>query len=118
MNSPLVRILHMELQTYEQKNYQIIEMMGRLDSEGATDLERFLAELGNPHHAILDFTEVDFVNSTGLRVVAKMLKACQQQSGKLILVGLNANLERVFATVGLLDLFETFGTVQAALDGR
>lgn len=101
-----------------QNDVTILTLTGRLDTEGALALEERLGTIHDMgvRRAILDMAGVTFVNSTGLRVIARFLKMCQDQNCSMKLVGLTENVERAFDLVGLLSLFQTHSTLQSAIE--
>ena len=96
----------------------ILHLQGRLDALSAKTLEQTLSPLlatGTPV-LLLSLTELDFVSSSGLRILLTTAKRINLQRGKLALSGLNANVYSVFEIAGFLQLFSTFDTVEQAVE--
>ena len=63
-------------------------------------------EAYTPDLCILDFTEVSFVDSSGIAVVINALRAMTQIEGKLLLSGIGNQPMRVFRASGIDKLVE------------
>jgi len=104
------------------RNYQgdvlILELSGRLDTFGAMELETRLQEACDEGRGpvVLDMSDVAYVNSTGLRVLARFLKISRERNCDLRLVGLTPNVEKAIGLVGLANFFQPYASLQAALN--
>ena len=96
----------------------ILELSGRLDTFGAIEFESRLQEACDEgsHTVVVDMSDVHYVNSTGLRVLAQFLKLSSERNCDLRLVGLSANVEKAIGLVGLQNFFRPYVSVQAALN--
>lgn len=65
---------------------------------------------------IIDLTDLTYCDSTGLTVLVAAYNRAQQAGTPLVLVGLNADLTRVFRIVGLDQLFSFQPTLEDAVD--
>lgn len=95
----------------------ILELEGRLDGEGASELEKQLQAACDqaPRGVVLEMSLVDYVNSSGLRVIARFLKLSQETGCQLRVIGLTANVQRALQIVGLDSFIPTYETLEAAL---
>ena len=77
---------------------------GRLDTQTAPEFE---SELDNALSGIkeltIDFTNLEYVSSAGLRVILKAQKAMNAQ-GSMKLTGVNDSIMEVFDITGFLDI--------------
>jgi anti-anti-sigma factor len=76
----------------------------------------------NAQHAVLDFSGVTYMASTGFRPLLSLNRVVRQREGRLILCGLNPDVAEVFAVTRLIDTsgatkatFETFADVPTAV---
>jgi stage II sporulation protein AA (anti-sigma F factor antagonist) len=85
----------------------IVKLRGRFDSSAAPSAEAGLAAVldGEPRHLAIDFTELDYISSAGLRVLLILAKKVQQMQGKVALFGLLDNVREVFAVSGFDRIF-------------
>ena len=78
--------------------------------------ERVLARLsGGNRDFVIDFTEADYIDSSGLGVLVSLSKHIRDAGGRLTLAGLNEDLQRLFALTRLDSLFEIAETRADAL---
>ena len=88
----------------KQKNTMLISISGRIDSSTAPILEQ---ELKLSYHKcknlILDFEEVDYISSAGLRVLLSAQKRMNKQ-GRMYLTGVNDAIMEVFEVTGFADI--------------
>ena len=77
---------------------------GRLDTQTAPELENELdSVLAGLKELTLDFTNLEYVSSAGLRVILKAQKAMNIQ-GSMKLTGVNDCIMEVFDITGFLDI--------------
>lgn len=115
----LARSFSMDYQQEEKNGYKILKCQGRLDSSSAPTFESDLAGFIESGHdqLILDFTNLDYIASAGLRVVlatAKRLKA--KETGKFGLCGLNENVTEVFEVSGFTSILKIFKDQKTAIE--
>ena len=63
-------------------------------------------EAYTPDVCILDFTEVSFIDSSGIAVVINALRAMTQIEGKLMLMGISSQPMKVFRASGIDKLVD------------
>lgn len=104
--------------TEQTKNDVVIFVIeGRIDSEGAVDLDLALQEAvsSEKYKLILDMTNVRYINSAGLRTLADVLTRTQENSGDLKLVALTPKVRRVLQIVGFDNFFSIYDELDAAV---
>lgn len=108
----------MNITTHEQNGITVVALDGRVDSEGAVDLELALQTALNEGQfkMILDMSGVRYLNSAGLRTLADVLTQCREQNGDLKLVALSPKVERVFQIIGFDKFFSIYADVDSAVD--
>lgn len=95
----------------------VIRLNGRLDAYTSLDLENAINETienGN-RKIIINFKEIDYISSSGLRVILATLKQMNKQDGKLKLACLRTIVKEVFDIAGFTQLFEIYDTEDEAL---
>ena len=107
----------MYITKHEKHQTIILELDGRLDNMGAITLEEALLGVYDINKSIivLDMSHVDYVNSSGLRVIARFLKLSQENHRELRLFGAMPNITRALEIVGLDSFFPKYDSLQAAL---
>ena len=63
-------------------------------------------EAYTPETCVLDFTEVSFIDSSGIAVVINALRGMRQIDGRLMLMGIGNQPMRVFRASGIDKLVE------------
>lgn len=104
----------MGLEVGELKNDGIItfELKGRLDSNTSNDFEeRLLGSIQNgENRIILDFGNLEYISSAGLRVLLKAARELKGGDGQLLLCSLKDYIREVFdlsGFVAFLPIYET-----------
>jgi anti-anti-sigma factor len=79
---------------------------GELDLASAKAVEEGLlaAEQGPPARVIVDLTKLDFIDSTGLRLLLQADARAREQGYELVLWPGKATVQRVFEITGALDV--------------
>lgn len=82
----------------------VAEVKGRLDTATAPDFEKELKEsLDSVTELILDFSELEYVSSAGLRVILSMQKIMSKQ-GSMVIRGVNDVVMEIFEVTGFADI--------------
>jgi anti-sigma B factor antagonist len=107
----------MNITEREQNGVTIFTLEGRVDSEGAVDLDLALqtASSEGKNRMILDMCQVRYINSAGLRTLADILTQNKASDGDLKLVELNPKVMRVFQIIGFDKFFSIYDTAEQAL---
>lgn len=107
--------LHIELEEIEQ--IVILRIEGRLDASTSPMLERKLNSLVDEQHIklALDFAEVDYLSSAGMRVLLSSSKKLYNKQGALVLFSVNSDVEEVLKMAGFDRILSIFPTEKEAL---
>lgn len=109
----------MELVEKTSGDVIILELNGRLDSNTSKLLEDKVMEvLGQGKRKLLmDFADVDYINSTGLRVLLLALQQLKKNQGKLVLCSIKDYMKEVFEISGYTEIFPIFSDQSEGLKG-
>jgi anti-sigma B factor antagonist len=107
----------MEIAQAEQDGVVVLELKGRLDTLSSSELEKKLSDLiaQKEHKFVLDFSQLDFISSSGLRVLLAAGKQLKSVSGKMVLCALKEHVKEVFDVAGFTMLFSIFPSKEIAL---
>ncbi len=107
----------MEIIQEKKDNFVILKLEGRLDTNTASVLEEKLMGLINNDEIklIVDFTQLDFISSSGLRVLLMAGKKIKTVNGKLALCALQDHVKEVFDVAGFTMLFAIFSSQDEAV---
>ena len=82
----------------------ILKVIGRLDTSTAPQLEAEMNDsLDSAKDLILDFSELEYISSAGLRFILKAQKIMNKQ-GTMKLTGVNDTVMEVFDITGFSDI--------------
>lgn len=85
-----------------------VAISGQIDTNTAPDLEKFVTnELSRANDVTLDFANVDYVSSAGLRVLLSLHKKQLERKAKFVLINVNSDVEAILEMTG----FTTFLTI-------
>lgn len=95
----------------------ILAARGRVDSSNAGLFEEQLvaAQSRGPSVLIIDFTEIEYMSSAGLRVLLMTAKKTKAAGSRLILCGLSDHIREVFDVSGFSVIFTICDTREDAL---
>lgn len=101
------------------QEYQLIVLQpqGRLDLQGGKALEKHLVSLIPQRHdlCVIDLTQVDFMDSSGLVTLVTGLKAARESGCRLVLCNVQASIRLIFELTRLDSAFEIFENYDAVL---
>ena len=108
----------MEITITPYKHCDLVKVKGRVDSATAPQLLEALnakVESGR-YKIILDFSELDFISSAGLRVMISIQKICKRYNrGEVVLASVPANIYSALDLAGFTTFFKIFNDVLAAV---
>ncbi len=85
-------------------NELTVNLSGRLDTTTAPNLEAELkTTLSGVNSLIMDFTELEYISSAGLRVLLSAQKVMNKQ-GKMVIRCVNETILEVFEVTGFVDI--------------
>ncbi len=96
--------------TSAANNGKRISITGSLDSNTAPELQQSIdSEINDSVSTIIiDFKDLDFLSSAGLRVIFKTRKLMEGNGGKFLIVNLQAQIKKVFEIIKALDGMNVF----------
>jgi anti-sigma B factor antagonist len=108
----------MDILEKKSNDIQIITLGGRMDAYSSNDVERQLNSLieANQVKIILNLTGLEYISSSGLRVLLAALKKSRKASGDIRLAGMRPYVKEVFDIAGFTQLFKIFDQEEAAID--
>lgn len=106
----------MQIDRFVEKDVVITTVKGRLDSSTSPKLDAFLATLPEGGSAVLlDFAELTYISSAGLRVVLKAAKLAKGAGVPLAVCGLIPPVHEVFDISGFSTLIPIHPSRDTAL---
>ena len=108
------RYEHMEIKEMSHDDWKVLALTDRLDTQTAPELETKGLSLleGNPKIA-LDFAELQYISSAGLRVLLLLAKKAKAAGGSVVLTGVDGMVKEVIEESGIDAFFTIYGTVES-----
>lgn len=102
----------------EQKDgVSVLNIKGRVDASVSAQIhEKIMDEIESGcSKMVIDFSDVNYISSAGLRVMIYASKALTKKSGAFSICALNKNIEKIFEVSGLSTLFSIHETLDSSL---
>ena len=95
----------------------IIDMHGELDGFAEEGLNTAYAEAmsSEPKAVLLNFSDVDYINSTGIALIVGLLAQARKSHRRLLTCGLSEHYQEIFRITRLADFMSMFPDESAAL---
>lgn len=105
----------------ESKQPIILQPQARLDSIGGKALQKQIADIAAEEHDIwvIDMTEVDFIDSSGLFALVSGLKLAREKKCRLAICNVKATVKLIFEITQLdrvFEIFDSYDTLIKTLD--
>ncbi len=107
----------MDIREDKRRGVNIIGPSGRLDAVASPAFEETLMRLldQGERRLVIDFSDLTYVSSAGLRVLVSVAKNLQKAEGKLALAALNEHIREVFKIAGFTSVFSIYPTCDEAV---
>lgn len=102
------------------QNCLVIYVTDDLDHHAVKQLREYsdrLIDAGNIKHIIFDFTEVGFMDSSGIGLIMGRYKKVMFLGGRAAVTNVGEVVNRIFSLSGLYQIIERYDTVPEALEG-
>jgi anti-sigma B factor antagonist len=95
----------------------VIAVRGEIDLFTAPELKQKLGEAmeAGRNQIVVDLSETTFLDSTALGVLIGAVKRLRSDSGRLVLVNVDANIAKTFEITGLDQIFTILPTREEAI---
>jgi len=95
----------------------VLQVEGRLDTTNYGELEHHLSSLteNNEMNILLDLDKLEYISSSGLRILLMFLKKVKAAEGRFMLVALSPDIREIFEISGFVNIFEIYETKEQAL---
>lgn len=95
----------------------VLRLEGRIDAATAPILERKLTHLLDENHLqlLLDFTQIDYLSSAGMRVLLSTTKKLKGKKGRLVLFSLTEEVSEIVRLAGFDKILHLCSSEKEAL---
>ena len=85
----------------------VAEFIGELDTAAAIEVEKEMKPLydNEDKDIVIDCSQLEYIASSGLRILLGILKKAKSHGHTVTLKGLNDDLKNVFKMTGFINLF-------------
>ncbi|WP_020160333.1 STAS domain-containing protein [Methylobacter marinus] len=107
----------MDLHTRVESHATVVTISGRLDAVTAPEYEKRIREMidSGAVSFVVDFDQVDYISSAGLRALLLMTKLLNAKGGRVCLANVKGNVRSVFEMCGFCAVFRMENSVAEAL---
>ena len=107
----------MKLTQSRKNDFVILAVEGRVDNNTTPLLEEKVQNILDAEQGglLMDFSDLDYINSSGLRILVMAFQKLNQSGGKLRLCGLKDYILEVFQISGYDKIFQLYPTREEAL---
>ena len=106
----------MQFSTRTSNDIHIVAITGSLDSTTSPEAQKSLdAVVAGAKKVVLDFSELDYISSAGLRVLLGAAKHLRASGGTLGMFGLNQSVREVFEISGFSSILTIYQSEAEAL---
>ncbi len=107
----------MEIITNWEGDILILKLKGRLDTNASVDFEQQVEDAikFSKKHMILDFSDLEYICSSGLRVIIQAAKKLNTLHGELVLCCMEDYIKEVFEISGFDTFLKIFSSKEEAL---
>lgn len=98
----------MKTDIQQREDKYIVTLCGELDTVAAAEVEKTLQPLYSTDgkDVVIDCTELEYIASSGLRILISILKGAKAAGSKVILKNMNEDIKSVFKLTGFINIFQ------------
>ena len=96
----------MEIKKEKKDNNLTVNVIGKIDTTTSENFRIAIEDdLENIKFLTLDFSDLDYISSSGLRVLLMLYKKMTAKNGKMVITGCNEMVSEIFEVTGFSDIF-------------
>jgi anti-sigma B factor antagonist len=86
----------------------VAALIGEMDTAAAAEAEEILKPLysSDGKDVIIDCSRLEYIASSGLRILLTILKRAKANNSRVVLRGVNEDIKNVFGLTGFISIFE------------
>jgi anti-sigma B factor antagonist len=108
---------HLEAEVRQERGVVVLDLRGEINgfAEEALDAAYSEAESKDPEAILLNFEEVDYINSTGIALIVGLLAKARASHKRLLACNLSEHYVEIFEITRLSDFMSVFPDEQSAV---
>jgi anti-sigma B factor antagonist len=109
----------LEAKVRHLQDYSIIDLKGDINSFAVETLNNAFSEASgqSTRAVLLNFSEVEYINSTGIALIVGLMSKARQNNQRLVTYGLSDHYVSIFNITRLSDYIGLYPDEASALDG-
>ncbi len=98
--------MNTKIEEIDGKYFATLE--GEMDTVAAVEAEKVLKPIydSNGKDIIIDCTGLEYIASSGLRILLSILKGAKANGSRVVMRGVNDDIKTVFQLTGFINIFE------------
>jgi anti-sigma B factor antagonist len=110
-------VRHLEADVRQERGVVVLDLRGEINdfAQEALDAAYAEAESNDPETILLNFEEIDYINSTGIALIVGLLAKARISKRRLVAYGLSDHYVEVFNITRLSDLMSVFPDEERAI---
>ena len=111
-------VRHLEAEVRQERGRAILDLRGEINgfAQEALDAAYSEAESNDPEIILLNFEEVDYINSTGIALIVGLLAKARVSKRRLVAFGLSDHYVEIFEITRLSDFMSVFPDEESAVE--
>jgi anti-anti-sigma factor len=107
-----------EISEKKENEIVVIGLNGRLDAATSFDFETKIIGLidSGERKLVVDFSQMDYISSSGLRVLLMAAKKLKEVNGRIIIASASSHIQNVFNIAGFTSIFSMTASVKEAME--
>jgi anti-anti-sigma factor len=112
-------VQHLAVEVRREPGGVVLDLRGEINGFGqqALDAAYAEAETKDPETILLNFEEVDYINSTGIALIVGLLAKARASKRRLLAYGLSDHYVEIFDITRLSDFVSVFPDEESAMSG-
>jgi anti-sigma B factor antagonist len=109
--------MNISIDVKEKESVLAVKVNGEIDAYTAPQLREKLFPLSEKEGVkmVVDLSEVNYMDSTGLGVFVGVFKNVRAHNGEFKIVGLSERLQRLFEITGLADIIDINSQIEGGV---
>jgi anti-anti-sigma factor len=110
-------VRHLEAEVRQERGVVVLDLRGEINgfAQETLDAAYTEAESNDPEAILLNFEEVDYINSTGIALIVGLLAKARISKRRLVAFGLSDHYVEIFEITRLSDFMSVFPDEQSAM---
>jgi anti-anti-sigma factor len=110
-------VRHLEAEVRQERGVVVLDLRGEINgfAQEALDAAYSEAESKDPETILLNFEEVDYINSTGIALIVGLLAKARVSKRRLVAYGLSDHYVEIFEITRLSDYIGVFPDEESAM---